>query len=101
MAMNCWGLNRGSKITTVGLCHSVPLTAKDLCDDIGVPFNEINYTVAGINHMAFFLRLEHRGEDLYPRVRDYLASGQRPGRHHGDDEVSVPTPRQVLLDRRP
>ena len=38
MAMNCWGLNRGTKITTVGLCHSVPLTAMDLCDDIGVPF---------------------------------------------------------------
>jgi alpha-galactosidase len=99
MAMNCWGLNRGSKITTVGLCHSVPYTAKDLCDDIGVPYNEINYTVAGINHMAFFLRLEHRGEDLYPRVRDFLASGVRPDRHHRDGSVMADSVRYEVFKR--
>ncbi len=99
MAMNCWGLNRGSKITTVGLCHSVPLTARDLCDDIGVPFDEINYTVAGINHMAFFLRLEHRGEDLYPRVRDFLASGERPDRHHRDGSVMADSVRYEVFKR--
>ncbi len=99
MAMNCWGLNRGSKITTVGLCHSVPLTAMDLCNDIGVPFEEINYTVAGINHMAFFLRLEHRGEDLYPRVRDYLASGVRPARHHRDGSVTADMVRYEVFKR--
>ena len=99
MAMNCWGLNRGSKITTVGLCHSVPLTAKDLCNDIGVPFDEINYTVAGINHMAFFLRLEHRGEDLYPRVREFLESGARADRHHGDGSVMADSVRYEVLKR--
>ena len=99
MAMNCWGLNRGSKIMTVGLCHSVPLTAKDLCDDIGVPFDEINYTVAGINHMAFFLRLEHRGEDLYPRVRDFLMSGERPARHHRDGSVMADRIRYEVFKR--
>jgi alpha-galactosidase len=26
--------------------------------------------VAGINHVAFFLRLEHEGKDLYPRLRE-------------------------------
>lgn len=26
---------------TVGLCHSVPLTARDLCEDIGVPLDEV------------------------------------------------------------
>ena len=99
MAMNCWGLNRGSKIKTVGLCHSVPLTAKDLCDDIGVPVNEVNYTVAGVNHMAFFLRFEHRGEDLYPRVRDYLASGRRPARHHGDGSIAPDLVRYEVFKR--
>ncbi len=99
MAMNCWGLNRGTKITTVGLCHSVPLTAKDLCEDIGVPIDEINYTVAGINHMAFFLRLEHRGEDLYPRVRDFLESGVRPARHHRDGSVMADMVRYEVFKR--
>ena len=99
MAMNCWGLNQGSKITTVGLCHSVPLTARDLCSDIGVPFEEVTYQVAGINHMAFFLRLEYRGEDLYPRVREFLESGVRPARHHDDGAVLADRVRYEVFKR--
>ena len=37
MAMNCWAINRGSKIKTVGLCHSVQGTAMQLARDIDVP----------------------------------------------------------------
>jgi len=69
MAMNTWAINRASRIKTVGLCHSVQGTAEALAEDIGVPYSEINYICAGINHMAFYLRFEHNGEDLYPRVR--------------------------------
>ncbi|SHN04602.1 alpha-glucosidase/alpha-galactosidase [Roseibium suaedae] len=78
MAMNCWGLSRLSKIRTVGLCHSVPHTAKELADDIGVPVDEIDYLVAGINHMAFYLKFEHKGEDLYPRIRQVMEEGRVP-----------------------
>ena len=69
MAMNTWAINRASKIKTVGLCHSVQGTAEALAEDIGVPFDEINYICAGINHMAFYLKFEHNGEDLYPKIR--------------------------------
>jgi alpha-galactosidase len=69
MAMNTWAINRASNIKTVGLCHSVQGTAEALAEDIGVPFNEINYICAGINHMAFYLKFEHNGEDLYPKIR--------------------------------
>lgn len=78
MAMNCWALSRATRIRTVGLCHSVPLTARTLAGDLGVPPDEIEYLVGGVNHMAFFLRLEHRGEDLYPRLRRVLAEGRVP-----------------------
>jgi alpha-galactosidase len=70
MAMNTWAINRASKIRTVGLCHSVQGTAEVLCHDIGVPYHEINYICAGINHMAFYLKFERNGEDLYPRIRE-------------------------------
>ncbi|MGE5463981.1 MAG: alpha-glucosidase/alpha-galactosidase [Syntrophothermus sp.] len=69
MAMNTWAINRASNIKTVGLCHSVQGTAESLAEDIGVPFKEINYICAGINHMAFYLKFERNGEDLYPRIR--------------------------------
>jgi alpha-galactosidase len=79
MAMNCWALSRrGSRIKTVGLCHSVQGTAHELARDIGVPYHEINYVVAGINHMAFYLKFERNGEDLYPLIRRVLAEGRAP-----------------------
>ena len=56
--MNCWAISRATRIKTVGLCHSVPNTAAELARDIGVPIDEISYQVAGINHMAFFLKYE-------------------------------------------
>ena len=68
MAMLCWAAAEASSIRTVGLCHSVQGTAAQLADDLGLP--SVDYEVAGINHVAFFLRLEHEGEDLYPRLRE-------------------------------
>ena len=78
MAMNCWAIDRGSKIKTVGLCHSVQGTAGELARDIGIPLDEINYVCAGINHVAYYLRFEHNGEDLYPKIRQVLEEGRVP-----------------------
>jgi alpha-galactosidase len=78
MAMNCRAVNRASEIRTVGLCHSVQGTAFELSHDLGIAYGEIDYLAAGINHMAFYLRLERDGEDLYPRLRALAASGQVP-----------------------
>jgi alpha-galactosidase len=78
MAINCWAISRVSRIKTVGLCHSVQGTAEQLAHDIGVPVEEINYICAGINHMAFYLRFERNGEDLYPLIRKVYDEGRVP-----------------------
>ncbi|MEW9305843.1 alpha-glucosidase/alpha-galactosidase [Labrys neptuniae] len=78
MAMNVMALNRASKIRSVGLCHSVQGTAAEIAEDIGVPLEEINYTCAGINHMAFYLKFERNGEDLYPLIRKVVEEGRVP-----------------------
>ena len=78
MAMNCWAMNRASKIKTVGLCHSVQGTAEQLASDIGVPIEEINYLCAGINHVAFYLKFERNGEDLYPKIHEVARRGKIP-----------------------
>ena len=70
MAMLCWAVARDSSIRTVGLCHSVQHTASELAADLGLAPDEVDYHVAGINHLAFFLRLERDGEDLYPALRE-------------------------------
>jgi alpha-galactosidase len=60
---------RASSIRAVGLCHSVQHTAGELAADLGLGPEEVDHHVAGINHLAFFLRLERDGEDLYPALR--------------------------------
>jgi len=78
MVMNCWAINRASSIKTVGLCHSVQGTASQLADDIGIPIDEINYIAAGINHMAFYLKFERDGQDLYPLIRKVIEEDRIP-----------------------
>ena len=67
MAMLCWAVARESSIRTVGLCHSVQGTARDLATDLGV--DRLDYRCAGINHLAFYLELTHEGRDMYPQLR--------------------------------
>lgn len=79
MAMNIWGLARLTpRVKTVGLCHSVQHTAEELAKDLGIPVEEIDYLCAGINHMAFYLKFEHQGQSLYPRLMELADSGQVP-----------------------
>jgi len=78
MAMLCWAIARASSIRTVGLCHSVQGTARDLAADLGIPAAEVEYVCAGINHLAFYLELRHRGRDLYPDLRRIAEEGGEP-----------------------
>jgi alpha-galactosidase len=79
MAILTWAMDRMSSIRTVGLCHSVQGTAREMASWLGIPESEIDYHCAGINHMAFYLKLERHGRDLYPDLRQLLADGNYPG----------------------
>jgi alpha-galactosidase len=69
MAILCQAYAEGSPHKRiVGLCHSVQHTSRHLAGLAGVPFEEVTFLGAGVNHQAFILRLERDGEDLYPRV---------------------------------
>lgn len=59
---------RASAMQLVGLCHSVQGTSHLLAKRAGVRFEEMDWECAGINHLAWFTRLEHEGKDLYPRL---------------------------------
>src|SRR5215211_6133816 len=56
------------EIDGVGLCHSVPLTAREIASYIGVDHEQLLYECAGINHIAWMTRLEVEGEDAYPML---------------------------------
>lgn len=66
MAMLILAIQKATSIKSVGLCHSVQNTAEELASYLGIPVEELDYKVAGINHMAWFLELKRNGKDLYP-----------------------------------
>jgi alpha-galactosidase len=68
MSMNMQTITRTSDIRAVGLCHSVQGTFNQLMSYIGEDPEQIAFICAGINHMAFYLRMEKQGVDLYPRL---------------------------------
>ena len=59
-----------SDLPIIGLCHSIPHTVMQLAVYLGLPFNEIVYRAAGVNHLAWITELSHKGEDLYPCLRE-------------------------------
>lgn len=79
MAMLCWAMNEATTVRNVGLCHSVQGTSERLAQYIGAPYEEISYWVAGINHMAWFLRFEWNHEDAYPLLRRRLEEWDAAG----------------------
>jgi alpha-galactosidase len=69
MATVCLGMGRASSIPYVGLCHGVQTTLDLISGYVGVPREQLDYVAAGINHMAWFLKIEKDGVDLYPKLR--------------------------------
>jgi alpha-galactosidase len=78
MAILCRAVARETDVRCVGLCHSVQGTAGDLAADLGIAVDELEYVCAGINHLAFYLELTHRGRDVYPDLRRVLEEGRAP-----------------------
>jgi alpha-galactosidase len=73
MAMLCWAVYDGSPIDRiVGLCHSVQHTTRRLAELVDVPFEEVTFLGAGINHQSFILRFEREGADLYPALDEAI-----------------------------
>lgn len=73
MAMLCYAMNRQTSIQLTGLCHSVQGTAGMIERWLKLKPGSMEYTCAGINHMAWYLSLEHKGRDLYPRLKKAMA----------------------------
>ncbi|MGI5460519.1 alpha-glucosidase/alpha-galactosidase [Streptomyces sp. CA-249302] len=74
MAMNVLYLSRiAPRLKVTGLCHSVYWTMHDLSALVDVPFEEVSYLAAGVNHQAWVLRFERDGQDLYPLLDKAIA----------------------------
>lgn len=94
MSMMCLASARVSKMPVVGLCHSVQGTSHLLAGRANVPYGEMSWECAGINHLAWFTKLEHKGENLYPllkaKAEAEIAQAIAEGRPPHDPNSKVP-----------
>ena len=78
MAMMCSAAAAVTSLQVVGLCHSVQGTSHLLASYAGIPYEELSWECAGINHLAWFTKLEQKGKDLYPKLKkDFSAQIQK------------------------
>jgi alpha-galactosidase len=70
MSILCLVGTRATYLPIVGLCHSVQGTSKQLAGYMDIPYEEMKFRCAGINHLAWFTELTRDGEDLYPLLRE-------------------------------
>ena len=60
---------KNTRIKTVGLCHSVQVCAEELLKPLDMPTDNLQWKIAGINHMAWLLEIKRDGVDLYPEIK--------------------------------
>jgi len=78
------------EVPVIGLCHSVQNASHQLADYAEVPYAEMEWECAGINHLAWFTTLKHKGKDLYTTVlyekfaRDIEEGLREAAAGHGD-----------------
>ena len=75
------------KIRIVGLCHSIQQTSKKLAEYLDIPYEDLDWRAAGINHMAWFIHLTDRSNnDFYPELKKKIKNEefrkQDPVRFH-------------------
>jgi len=85
MNMMCLAAGRTSSMQVVGLCHSVQGTSHLLAKYAEVPYEELQWECAGINHLAWFTKLQHKGESLYPFLYKKFSEQIRNGIKEYDD----------------
>ncbi|MCL2665037.1 MAG: hypothetical protein FWE82_05440 [Defluviitaleaceae bacterium] len=64
-------INRYTKIKSIGFCHGVYMGRNAVAGIMGIPFDEISVTAAGLNHFQWLLSIRRisNNEDLYPLLR--------------------------------
>jgi alpha-galactosidase len=102
MSVNCWATDLLG-VRLVGLCHSVQGTSELLARELAVPYDEVTFECAGVNHTAWFTTFRRGEEDLIPRIREVMKAryidGTMPLLPRSDDPYeSVERVRAELME---
>jgi len=96
MSMLCLAAGRASSMQVVGLCHSVQGSSHLLARRAGIKYAEMDWECAGINHLAWFTRLQHKGRNLYPKLMK-LARQDLAGKPSNADDAKDLVRKDMML----
>jgi alpha-galactosidase len=96
MNMLCLAAGRSSSMQVVGLCHSVQGTSHLLARRAGVDYADVDWECAGINHLAWFTKLERKGKSLYPKLMK-LARSDIAGNPSDPDDAKDLVRKDMML----
>lgn len=90
MGAICRSVGKYTKVQTIGYCHNVAGALATFSKLLEVPIEELDYTVAGINHMIWLLSLRHKGADVYPLFKKRMLKGEMEhGRHFTKELLEI------------
>lgn len=69
---------KATDINTIGLCHSVQVCVPKLFEDLKINDENVQWKIAGINHMAWLLEVTKNGIDLYPEIKKQALLKETP-----------------------
>lgn len=102
--MNMMVLSAGRavpQVPVVGLCHSVQGTSNLLADYAEIPYEELEWECAGINHLSWFTKLRHKGKNLYETILyEKFKYEVEAGFQESADGLIVHDSKNVDLERR-
>lgn len=84
MAILTGYMQRYTNVKTIGLCHSVQVCSETLLTELDMADKLEGRTelIAGINHMAWLLKLcDKDGQDLYPIIREKALKKNQTEKH--------------------
>lgn len=76
MSILCLAAHEASPVKVYGFCHGIQHTSSTLARYAGVPYEDMTWQCAGVNHIAWFTELRHAGRDLYPLLKQKIEEDQ-------------------------
>ena len=88
------------EIQQIGLCHSVQGTSRMLAGFADVPYEQVQWQCAGINHLAWFTEFNGPdGKSLYPILMAMAADRTSRIRHQGTGPIRHDAPLRCVHHR--
>jgi len=95
MSTLCLAIKKTTKIKTIGLCHELQGVLFIVKSMVGLPeTTKLDFTVAGVNHFIWLLRLSMNGRDGFQMLRQW-SKNPTPFRVHDQDVKEMFAPSTI------